>query len=759
MAATNRRSATSSLLADPSDATLLTSIGTYARMVLRQWVPLGLCTVLGLGIGLTYFMLREPTYTATSVLMIDLRKIRAVQDAYAYSAQSDSLDATISSQLELMRSEKITQWVLSRLPPDIGADAPHAIRGPFFGLLAKLPYPLGSGPDDGRRIAGASPAFQRQLLAGQLYTGLNARRIGRTPLVQISFTALDPVRAARVANTFSDAFVADQAEALVDATTRAGGWLRGQLDELKQAVQKSELAVQKFKADRGLVSAGGRLVDDQKLSDMFTQLSALKGDTLRLEARYMKINEAISGNRLDPAVLEAAGNSAVELNRAKYLAAEKGEREMSRRLGTDHATVQRLRTEMQDYRRLTLQDLKRVADSMLTEVEIAKSRERTLQVQYNSLAGLTSTTNETLVELRELERASESYKTIYTAALQRNQEVIQQQSFPAADIRVVAKAAPPAATTGLSLPGTLALSLLLGSLGGLAIGALRELLDGSLRSKRQTAALLQVEPVHLLPLLENSRSSNSSHQPNQAKLLNYAAEHPRSQYAESLQALKVTLTRELPDTASRIIGIVSIVPGEGTSTIAGNLASELARMGSPTLLIDADLRAPDLSSARAPAARRGLQHCIAEGSIRPDTIVKDAASGLDFLPVSAGAQNASPIALLTAPGFAKILAEARATYEFAIIDLPALAVCEDAEAVARLVDGLLLVVEWGKTPAQLAADILAEHGTVSSKCISILLNKTDWQKLKHYESYDPQIDYGRKYASFRGGTEASTGSG
>ena len=753
MASPHERSVPSLPASEPSG--LLATVGSYIQMARRQTFSIAATTAAALAICAVYLVARVPTYTATTVLLIDTRKVRAVQDAYAFTAQGEAFDTHLASQIEVLRSPRITQWVLDKLPTDIGVDAANDGAGPISNILAQILYPLGIGADDPRRAGELTAAQQRRILGRQIAEGLAVKRLGRTQLVEISYTGLDPVRAARIANAFGDAYMAEQADAQVEAATRATTWLRGQLDDLKGAVQRSEMAVQRFKADRGLVSASGRLVEDQKLSDLTTQMSSLKAETLRLEARYAKVKEALSSNRLDPAILEAIGSSAVEQNRARYLVAERGERDISRRLGPGHATAQRLRAEMQDFHKLTLQELNRLAEGLRNEFDIAKAREKSAGDQYRGLVGTNSAANETMVELRELERTSDSFKAIYASALQRNQEAVQQQSFAATDIRVIGRAAPPVGTSGPSPFKSLLYSLLLGAMGGVGIGALRELLDDTFRTRRGTGQLLGVAAVHQLPRLTPGKAAADDAVPGEAPhegpLLDHVIAHPRSQFAETLQAVKVTLMGQPPEPPARVIGVVSVMPGEGTTTIAQNLAAALAQMGSKALLIDADLRDPTLTRALAPDAGRGVQEAIAEGRAGAGMVIRQAGSGLDLLPAAGADRITAPVGLLTSPGFAKLLKQASIDYDYVILDLPSLAACSDADAIAGSLDGFLLVVEWGKTTKRQTADILREHEAVQAKCLAVALNKIDWPRLQRYEPFDAPSNYLRRYDAFRAG--------
>src|SRR5690606_6902414 len=103
----------------------------------------------------------------------------------------------------------------------------------------------------------------------------------------------------------------------------------------------------------------------------------------------------------------------------------------------------RLRGEMREYQRLMFEELGRIAQSYRSNVDVAKSREKSLNDSVAQATGISASANETQVQLRELEREAETYKNLYQTFLQRYQEAIQQQSFPVTEARIISRATNP----------------------------------------------------------------------------------------------------------------------------------------------------------------------------------------------------------------------------------------------------------------------------------------------------------------------------
>jgi polysaccharide biosynthesis transport protein len=187
---------------------------------------------------------------------------------------------------------------------------------------------------------------------------------------------------------------------------------------------------------------------------------------------------------------------------------------------------------------------------------------------------------------------------------------------------------------------------------------------------------------------------------------------------------------------------VSALPGEGKSTIGMNFAALLSHSGHRTLLIDGDLRNPRLTRTVAPFARHGLLEAVLEKEPIDELLVREPDSTLALLPtVIQGRVPPHTSEFLTSHGMKSVLQQAKnANFTFILVDLPPFAPVVDARAVMPLLDGVLLVVEWGKTSRALIRSALQSSG-IGEKCIGVLLNKVALKKLKFYEGYVPKGYY------------------
>jgi Mrp family chromosome partitioning ATPase len=77
----------------------------------------------------------------------------------------------------------------------------------------------------------------------------------------------------------------------------------------------------------------------------------------------------------------------------------------------------------------------------------------------------------------------------------------------------------------------------------------------------------------------------------------------------------------------------------------------------------------------------------------------------------------------------------RKTYDYVIVDLPPLAPVVDARAISTLLDGVILVVEWGRTPADVVKHALNTAPNVHDALLGVVLNKTNMKAMKRYANH------------------------
>ena len=125
---------------------------------------------------------------------------------------------------------------------------------------------------------------------------LSAVRLGYSTVIEISFNASNAERAAEIANAVANAYVTDQLNAKFEANRIATGWLQDRLKALGQQALTAERAVNAFKSQNNIVAAGGKLMDEQQVTDLNSRLVAARAQTSDALARLNRFETILKSN-------------------------------------------------------------------------------------------------------------------------------------------------------------------------------------------------------------------------------------------------------------------------------------------------------------------------------------------------------------------------------------------------------------------------------------------------------------------------------
>ncbi|HTN62533.1 MAG TPA: AAA family ATPase, partial [Devosia sp.] len=341
------------------------------------------------------------------------------------------------------------------------------------------------------------------------------------------------------------------------------------------------------------------------------------------------------------------------------------------------------------------------------------------------------------VRLNELQQRSTALGVLYNSFLKRYEESIQQQSFPIPAVRVITEALLPEQPSSPRTLIVLAAALLAGLMAGLGLATINEMRERAFRTGAQVTSELGLRFLGYLPQLELGRGmrdrvqrSSLIHRFLRNQVIGRGANAPSTPFLETLKSAKLALRSARKD-GGTVVGIVSVLPGEGKTTFAVSFAEMLASSGSKVLLIDADLRQPGASRLIGSEGELGLMH-IAEGKSWRDIAETDDETGLVTVPANATSAGGRTSDFLSSPAMQAFLAESRGEFDYVVIDLPPLGPVVDAMSVLPWTDGFMLIAEWGKTPRRLVRTLIEREPELAGEVLGVVLNKVDFKKLPRY---------------------------
>jgi non-specific protein-tyrosine kinase len=213
---------------------------------------------------------------------------------------------------------------------------------------------------------------------------------------------------------------------------------------------------------------------------------------------------------------------------------------------------------------------------------------------------------------------------------------------------------------------------------------------------------------------------------------------PKSAAAEAYRALRTNIQFASPDKPVHTILATSTRPDDGKSTTIANLAITFAAAGSPTVLVDCDLRRPHVHQVFGLSNDVGLSSLISEMARNADGATPKIPLQETQVPnlkvLTSGPVPPNPAEILASKRMAEILALLKQSAEYVLIDTPPIIAVTDAAVLAPRVDGVLLVVNAGKTRRDLALKARDMLRQVNANLLGVVLNNATVDK-SAYEYY------------------------
>jgi exopolysaccharide/PEP-CTERM locus tyrosine autokinase len=207
--------------------------------------------------------------------------------------------------------------------------------------------------------------------------------------------------------------------------------------------------------------------------------------------------------------------------------------------------------------------------------------------------------------------------------------------------------------------------------------------------------------------------------------------NPQSYETEQFKILRNNILFPVAGKAPQSILITSSLQGEGKSFVAANLAVSIAlNVNQHVLLIDCDLRKPDLHRIFGLGDGPGLSDYLAERRNLASLLQRTEVERLSLLP--GGPIPPNPSELMSSERMAEMLEEVKQRYNdrLIVIDSPPPGLAAETSYLARQVDGILLVVQHGKTPREDVEDLMDTVG--SEKILGTVINYLDLYVSKRY---------------------------
>jgi tyrosine-protein kinase Etk/Wzc len=290
--------------------------------------------------------------------------------------------------------------------------------------------------------------------------------------------------------------------------------------------------------------------------------------------------------------------------------------------------------------------------------------------------------------------------------------------------------ATPAYAIGTNLRQKIVIGLLVGLLLGLAGAFFLEYLDQTIKDASDIERTVGVPVLGRIPLEARLQSAGNGRRQPIVAITQLAPDDPA---VEAFRTLRTNVTFVGADRPVQVVAVTSPGPGEGKSTTAANLALTLALGGGRTLLVDGDLRRPQIHRVFGLVEQPGLTDVLVGRASTREAVRPEVAPRLDMLP--AGVTPPNPAELLGSDSMRELLTGLRREYEHIVIDTPPSLPVTDATVVAAVADATILVMRSGETEEVAAQRAVEQLERVRARIAGTVLNGVSPRKDRYYSYY------------------------
>jgi len=337
--------------------------------------------------------------------------------------------------------------------------------------------------------------------------------------------------------------------------------------------------------------------------------------------------------------------------------------------------------------------------------------------------------------LVDLERNKSIAEEQYSKLFERLQKMDIAGGVVEDEISILDRAIRPSAPINPSKSQSVFIGAGIGLLVGLVLSLAIDLTDRRLRTPQDVEKFLHLPVMGAIPVV-SFKDIPDYHDFEKVKQIDrqlVTHDYSPTPIGEAYRALRTQLIYSRKKERIHTLLLTSVLPEEGKSFTASNLAIIYAQQRTNTLLVDADLRRGVLHNTFRMSKEPGLANYLGNTVTLANVVQQTHIPNLSF--ISCGAMVPNPSELLGSLFMKRFLEEAARKFDLILFDTPPLDAATDAVVLGAQVHAVVLVVRAGKTPRKLAKERLDIFQSVNANLVGAILNGSEQILVKNYSYY------------------------
>ncbi|MBA2399521.1 MAG: lipopolysaccharide biosynthesis protein [Bradyrhizobium sp.] len=598
----------------------------------RSWIIVP--TVLALVLSLAAVNMVTPRYKSEARILVDGRENVFLRPNGERNEERNAVDAeAVTSQVQLLLSRDLAREIIKKNKLAERPEFDPVLQGfsPLKSLLALFGIgrdPLSLTPEE--RVLDAY--FERYA----------AYAVDKSRVIAVEFQSRDPELAARVANSIAEGYLALQQTARQEQAKSAGGWLSGEIENLRKKVSEAEQRVEEFRSKSSLfIGTNNTSLSNQQMGEINTQLNnarVLKSDA---ESKARLIKDMLqSGKPIEAS--EVLNSELIRRLSEQQVTARAQLAEQSSTLLDGHPRIKELKAQLADLGRQLREEAGKISRSLENDARGAGDRVQSLINALDQAKKHATATNGDDVQLRALEREAKAQRDLLESYLAKYREATARESIEAApaDGRIISRATvsnTPAYPKKLPIVLIATLATLLLTSGAIATGELLRM-----TAPRASAALISVVTSAAAPMRVSAPPTAPYYEANEdptaedpkAEDPRPAVSEPRAELAAGIDGIEQLADRLCQaGGAARKVTVLGTASSEGITLTALTLARLMARQAT-IVVVDLTASSPTMTAVSVDPAAPGLAELMQGEASFAQVITKDRLSRVHL--VSAG---------------------------------------------------------------------------------------------------------------------------
>lgn len=711
-------------------------IRDYLRIINKRRYAIIVFAVILFLLATAVTFIMTPQYEASTQLLIEDLK----PDSLSRDSQDNRRDPEfLATQYEVIKSKSVAYKVVDQLSldtkyasyfTDISKDSSQKkSRIKTFITALKRLFGLGASETANTDHSDDIRAL-KDLIADVISENIEVIPVRLSRVVEVSFSTPDPILSSMIVNAIAKAYMDELLEIKLNIDSYKLKWMNEKADGERQKLERSEKALQQYMESNNIITIEGRIAETpERLSELSTQLVSAETKRKELESLYNQVKKVdIESAVVIPTI---ASNPSFASLRESILKAEQNIIELSKKYGKNHPAMIAATENLNGLKKLQQNEVKNIVETIKKDYELAKTNEENIKKSLEQTKTDATQLNEKSIQYNILKRDAETNRGLYDALTTKLKEQNITGEVQTVNVWVLEEAQPPKFPSKPNKKLNVLLGLIFGICGGIGFAFFIEYLDPTIKS------LDEIEPHLGLPILGTVFLMKLK----KKRIIDLMVENPNSAFAERYKAIRTAIMLSSADNAPKSVLITSAAPKDGKTTTAVNLSLAMVQFKHNVLLIDADLRNPQIHNLFGLDNTEGLSS-YAAGLNQGDIIKVGPLPNLHI--ITSGPIPPNPSEIISSKRIRELIEEMSKKYDMIIFDsAPSLHVT-DSLILSKYVEGTILVVRAGKTNYAMIRNCIKSLRDINSRLLGVIFNGLDVKETGYYRYYG---DYGKYYTT------------